>query len=102
MGVLVSQVAHDAVYERRRDLALDLLRGAGIDVPTPGGAMYVWMPVPSGEPSLDFSVRVMEQADVVVNPGSAYGRAGEGFVRLALTVPDDRLAEGIRRLVGCL
>ncbi len=89
-----------AVYERRRDLVLGLLRRAGLDVPTPRGGMYVWLPVPTGEPSLDFSLRLIEQADVVVNPGSAYGAHGEGYVRLALTVADARLAEGVERLLA--
>lgn len=90
-----------AVYEARRDRVLALLRGAGVEVPTPRGGMYVWLPVPTGEPSLEFSLRVLEQADVVINPGSAYGAHGEGYVRLALTLPEERLVEGIERLLAC-
>ena len=64
--------------------------------------MYVWLPVPGGEGSLAFSERILDACDVVVSPGVAYGRAGEGFVRLALTQPEDRLAEACERLIRSL
>ena len=89
-----------AVYERRRDLVLGLLRRAGLDVPTPRGGMYVCLPVPTGEPSLDFSLLLIGPVNVGVNPRSAYGAHGEGDVRLALTVADARLAEGVERLLA--
>jgi LL-diaminopimelate aminotransferase len=54
--------------------------------------------VPSGYTSVDFSEHVLEQAGVVVTPGSGYGPAGEGFVRLSLTTPDDRIAEAVERI----
>jgi LL-diaminopimelate aminotransferase len=91
-----------ATYERRRDLVCDALDAAGIALPRPRGAMYVWMPVPGEEPSLDFAERLFDQVDVVVGPGRAYGPAGEGYVRLALTQPEDRLAEAIARIVSVL
>ena len=59
------------------------------------------MPVPGGDDAA-FSERLLLEADVVVSPGGAYGAAGAGYVRLALTVPDDRLAEALERLVGAL
>ena len=88
-----------AVYERRRDVVCDLLAAAGIDAPRPRATMYVWLPVPTGEPSLAFSERILDACDVVVSPGAAFGAAGEGFVRLALTQPEERLREAIDRLV---
>ncbi len=90
------------VYARRRTIVVDALRAAGLEVPSPRGGMYVWMPIPTGEPSVAFAARVLEQTDVVVSPGAAYGAAGEGFVRLALTVPDARLAEAMERLTGAI
>ena len=90
-----------AVYGRRRDLVCDRLEAAGLDVPRPGGAMYVWMPVPGGDDEA-FAERLLLQADVVVSPGRAYGDAGRGYVRLALTVPDDRLAEAVERIARAL
>jgi LL-diaminopimelate aminotransferase len=92
-----------ALYQRRRDVLVDALRAAGLDVTPPRGAIYVWAPVPPGETSASFTERVLEEAAVVISPGSAYGPSGEGFVRMSLTVADDRLdeaAERITRLVG--
>ncbi len=86
------------VYRRRRDLVIDALRAAGLDVPPPRGTIYVWVPVPDGHSSASFAELVLEQADVVVSPGSAYGPNGEGYVRLSLTVADDRLAEAMGRI----
>ena len=88
-----------AVYERRRDLVCGALEAAGLAVRRPRGTMYVWLRVPGGASSQEFATRVLEHADVVVSPGSAYGAAGEGYVRLALTVSDDRLVEAVDRLV---
>ncbi len=87
-----------AVYGARRDLVCDALAAAGLTVSRPRGGMYVWLPVPGGETSLAFSERLLERADVVVSPGSAFGQAGEGHVRIALTQPEDRLAEAMERL----
>ncbi len=91
-----------ADYARRRDLVCGLLAAAGVEVVPPGGALYVWMPVPAGETSMAFAMRLIESANVVVVPGVAYGPAGEGFVRLALTQPDDRLGEAVTRLLAAL
>jgi len=91
-----------AVYQRRRDLVCDALAAAGLAVDRPRGGMYVWLRLPGSEPSLAFSERVLDACDVVVSPGSSYGPSGEGFVRLALTQPDDRLAEAIQRLIRAL
>jgi LL-diaminopimelate aminotransferase len=64
--------------------------------------MYLWVPIPTGESSNDFATRLLEQAAVVVTPGSAYGEAGEGYVRMALTVPEDRLREALDRVGAVL
>ena len=65
----------------------------------PRGGIYLWVPVPEGEGSVAFADRALAQAGVVVGPGAAYGPAGEGYVRLSLTVPDERLAEAMARFV---
>jgi LL-diaminopimelate aminotransferase len=91
-----------AIYGRRRDLVCDTLAAAGLEVARPRGGMYVWLPVPGGEGSLAFSERILDACDVVVSPGVAYGPSGEGFVRLALTQPEDRLAEACERLIRSL
>ncbi len=60
------------------------------------------MPVPEGETSAGFADRLLDRAGIFVAPGSGYGERGEGYVRISLTVPDDRLAEAMDRLVGLL
>ncbi|HEX2588257.1 MAG TPA: LL-diaminopimelate aminotransferase [Gaiellales bacterium] len=86
------------VYRRRRDLAVGALRAVGIEVTPPRGTMYIWVPVPEGHTSVSFTELVLEQAGVVVSPGSSYGPNGEGYVRLSLTLPDDRLREAVERI----
>jgi len=87
-----------AVYERRRDLLVEALRAIGMRVMAPKGTIYLWVSVPDDYTSASFTEQVLEQADVVVTPGAAYGACGEGYVRLSLTVPDDRLQEAVRRI----
>jgi LL-diaminopimelate aminotransferase len=92
-------VAHmREIYRRRRDLVVDALAAAGIEVAPPRGTIYVWVPVPEGHTSVSFTELVLEQAAVVVSPGSSYGPNGEGYVRLSLTVADDRLREAVARI----
>jgi len=86
------------IYQRRRDLLVRALRAIGMDVTAPKGTIYLWVPVPEGYTSATFTAQVLDQADVVVTPGAAYGAAGEGYVRLSLTLPDARLEEAVRRI----
>lgn len=86
------------IYRRRRDILVDALNAIGLDVTPPKGAIYVWARVPEGETSASFTERVLEEAAVVISPGSAYGASGEGFVRMSLTTPDDRLVEAAERI----
>ena len=91
------------IYRRRRDVLVEALRAIGVEVNSPKGTIYLWARVPEGQTSAAFCERVLEEAAVVISPGSAYGPSGEGFIRMSLTVPDDRLneaAERIARLVG--
>jgi LL-diaminopimelate aminotransferase len=88
----------NAIYERRRDLVVGTLGEVGVDVTQPRGTIYVWAPVPEGHTSTSFAELVLEQAAVVVSPGSMYGPSGEGFFRISLTTPDDRLAEALERM----
>lgn len=85
-------------YRRRRDLLVEALRSVGMQAEPPKGTIYLWVRVPEGYTSASFTQQVLEQADVVVTPGAAYGPSGEGFVRLSLTVPDERLEEAVRRI----
>ncbi|MDX6624800.1 MAG: LL-diaminopimelate aminotransferase [Solirubrobacterales bacterium] len=85
-------------YTRRRDLVVSALREIGVEVSAPKGTIYVWAPVPSGHTSTSFCETVLEEAAVVVSPGSMYGPSGEGFFRISLTTPDERIEEAVERM----
>ena len=87
-----------AIYRRRRDLVCEALGRMGAAVEPPRGGIYVWAPVPPGVRSEAFADRLLENAGVVVGAGSSYGEFGEGYMRLSLTVPDDRLSEAMERI----
>ena len=86
------------VYRRRRDLVAEALAAIGLHVELPKATPYFWVRVPEGYTSESFAELVLEQAAVVVSPGPAYGPSGEGYFRISLTVPDDRLSEAVRRI----
>jgi LL-diaminopimelate aminotransferase len=91
--------AMNAVYQRRRDLVCEALVAAGVDVTPPKGTIYIWAPIPTGFASAaEYCEHVLEAAAVVISPGGAYGPNGEGFFRISLTTPDDRLLEAVKRL----
>lgn len=92
----------NAIYARRRDLVCDALEEIGVEVARPKGTIYVWAPVPDGHTSASFCELVLEESGVVVSPGGAYGPNGEGFFRISLTVPDERLGEAVERLRSSL
>jgi LL-diaminopimelate aminotransferase len=87
------------LYRIRRDLVCDALAKAGVRVTPPKGTIYVWAPIPAGfQSSVAYCEHVLEQTAVVISPGSAYGPSGEGWFRISLTTPDERLAEAVERL----
>jgi LL-diaminopimelate aminotransferase len=88
----------NAVYARRRDLVVAALRDIGVDVEAPKGTIYAWAPVPEGHTSTSFAELVLEEAAVVISPGSMYGPSGEGFFRISLTTPDERITEAVERM----
>jgi LL-diaminopimelate aminotransferase len=85
-------------YQRRRDLVVSALREIGVDVTAPRGTIYVWAPVPEGHTSTSFAELVLEEAAVVVSPGSMFGPSGEGFFRISLTAADERIEEAVERI----
>lgn len=87
-----------AIYARRRERVLKTLARIGIDFNPPKGTFYLWVPTPKGMGSLEFTNRLFEKAAVVVASGTAYGQYGEGFIRISLTVPDNRLEEAMVRI----
>ena len=86
------------IYARRRDLVVAALREIGVKVEPPKGTIYIWAPVPEGHTSVSFAELVLNEAAVVVSPGSMYGPSGEGFFRISLTAPDDRISEAVARM----
>jgi LL-diaminopimelate aminotransferase len=91
---------HNAIYTRRRDRVVEALRNLGLHVEPPKASLYIWARLPEGERSIDFAGRLLDDTGVVVTPGIGYGERGEGYVRLSLTTPDDRVDEGLRRLAS--
>jgi len=90
---------HNEIYTRRRDRTIAVLRELGLRVEPPKASLYVWARLPEGErSSADFAGRLIDQTGVVVTPGMSYGQAGEGYIRISLTTPDDRLDEALDRL----
>jgi len=85
-------------YGRRRNLVIKGLNELGWDYAAPAATFYLWVPLPDGIDSTDFASLLLEECGVIVTPGIGYGSAGEGFFRVALTLPDERLQEVIDRL----
>jgi alanine-synthesizing transaminase len=93
------QPAHAAsVYEGRRNALCDGLTRIGWEVPRPPATMFVWAPIPTGEPSGEFALRALREGHVAVSPGSGFGVDGEGFVRFALVENEQRIAQAVRGL----
>jgi LL-diaminopimelate aminotransferase len=92
--------SHNNTYQRRRDLVIEVLTNIGLEVRVPKASLYVWAKVPEGYNSVDFTADLLDQVGVAVTPGVGYGRSGEGYVRLSLTIPDAALVKGLSRLAG--
>ena len=92
---------HNITYQHRRDRVDEALRSLGLRVEPPKASLYVWARLPQGERSSgEYAQRLVEETGVVVTPGLGYGDAGEGYIRLSLTIPDERLEEGLGRLAA--
>lgn len=87
-----------ALYQRRRDMVLEALPAIGLEARVSQGTIYVWARIPEGYTSAEYANHVLDDAGVIVPPGSAYGPDGEGYVRISLATPDDRLAEALERM----
>jgi len=91
---------HNTTYQRRRDLVIEMLNRIGIEARAPKASLYIWAKVPEGYTSVELANDLLDQVGIVVTPGVGYGRHGEGYVRLSLTVPDAALVKGLSRLAG--
>ncbi len=95
-----------AEYQRRRDVLVDGLRRIGWTLDRPKGGMFVWARYPEDWQarmgSIDFAMKLLEEAEVAVSPGRGFGEAGEGFLRLALVENEHRLRQAVRQIGRCL
>ncbi len=89
---------HNAIYQRRRDLVIEVLNDIGVEAKPPKAGLYIWAKVPEGYTSIEFTNDLLDNLGIVVTPGTGYGAHGEGYVRLSLTIPDANLVKGLSRL----
>jgi LL-diaminopimelate aminotransferase len=87
------------IYQRRRDKIVKALNAVGIRPLVPKATFYIWSKVPSGYTSVGLATELLEKANIAVTPGTGYGSAGEGYIRLSITLADSRLEEGAKRLL---
>lgn len=88
----------NAIYKERRDICLETIRNLGLETTTPKGGLYIWFRVPDGYTSETFQSRLLEEAHVSITPGHIYGNNGEGWARISLVVPTERLQEALARM----
>ncbi|NQT90087.1 MAG: LL-diaminopimelate aminotransferase [Candidatus Omnitrophica bacterium] len=88
----------NSMYQSRRDALVDGLNRIGWKVSKPKATFYAWIPVPPGYTSNELTKLLLEKADIVTTPGVGFGPNGEGYIRMALTVSEERLAEAVGRI----
>ncbi len=86
------------IFQERRDILIDGLRAAGLECEKPRATFYVWVSVPGGSTSAEFTAKLLDQAGVVITPGNGFGAPGEGYVRFTLCVDKKRLKEVTERI----
>lgn len=86
------------IYQQRRDKLVKGLKGAGLELNIPSATFYLWISVPEGYTSFGFTEYLLEKAGILTTPGNGFGNAGEGYIRMALTVGLDRIEEAIERM----
>ncbi|MCU0665737.1 MAG: LL-diaminopimelate aminotransferase [Candidatus Omnitrophica bacterium] len=86
------------MYQNRRDALVMGLNTLGWNVKPQKATFYSWIKIPGKKSSIDFAAKILKEADIIVTPGVGFGQAGEGYIRIALTVPVDRIKEAVNRL----
>ncbi len=86
------------LYQERRDVLIAGLNSIGWDVRPPKATFYVWIKIPTKADSIKFAALLLEKANIIATPGVGFGKNGEGYIRMALTVPKERIQEAIERL----
>ena len=90
-----------AVYQQRRDVLVEGLNRIGWKVPKPQASMFVWAPIPEAWQhlsSMDFAMKLLNEAEVCVSPGAGFGHNGEGYIRIALVENEDRIRQAVRQI----
>ncbi|EDP74933.1 LL-diaminopimelate aminotransferase [Hydrogenivirga sp. 128-5-R1-1] len=87
-----------AIYKERREVMTSALRKLGLEPLESDVTFYIWIKVPEGYSSADFVGRLIDEAGIVCTPGNGFGDAGEGYFRISLTVPTERLVEAAKRI----
>ncbi|MDS9473372.1 pyridoxal phosphate-dependent aminotransferase [Sporosarcina pasteurii] len=87
-----------SLYERRRDVFITECQRIGWHVEAPKASFFAWMPVPHGYTSESFTKLLLDEADIAVAPGHAFGKSGEGYIRVGLLEEEDRLVEAVKRI----
>lgn len=87
-----------ALYQERRDILTLGLNSLGWGAIKPKATFYVWVKIPKKTDSIKFSALLLKKANIIVTPGVGFGKYGEGYIRMALTVPKERISEAISRL----
>lgn len=90
------------LYQARRDVVIEALNNMGLQAQIPSASLYVWSPVPPGWTSLEFAVLMLEQAHLSLTPGTVFGEQGEGYVRISLTAPIERVESAMQRMQSVL
>ncbi len=94
------------VYQGRRDVLCDGLERLGWPITRPRASMFVWAKMPdewaSQMSSIDFAMKLLQEADVAVSPGAGFGPAGEGYLRMSLVENEERLRQAVRQIGRCL
>jgi LL-diaminopimelate aminotransferase len=85
-------------YQERRDLLLSGLKRLGFKIEPPKATFYVWLRTPAGFTSAKFSAALLQQTGILTTPGNGFGKSGEGYIRMTLTIPKERIEEVIRRM----
>lgn len=95
-------VERNQIYRRRRDMLVDGCNALGMRTQTSKAGLYVWAAVPDGFTSHDFTSWLFDKTGVFITPGTNFGSAGEGYVRISLTAPEERIATAIKRMEAAL
>ena len=90
----------NSIYQHRRDIVIQGLKSIGVKVQKPFASLYIWCPIPEGWTSIEFVTSLLEEAYLSLAPGVIFGANGEGYVRISIVAPTDRIQQATDRLVN--